>query len=1323
MKKILSLITLLFLSSLAFSQITLTSTVTNVTCFGSCNGSASVTATGGTAPYTFWTTNGANAPIISNLCAGQYTVYVLDATSTKDSITINITEPSQLSSITYANNVRCYGTATGTISVAGIGGNAPYTYLWSTIPSTLSTVPNVPIGTYTVIVTDANGCVTGNNVTVTEPTQITTTVTSIPVLCFGTATGTINVTNVSGGNPGYQYNLNGGPYQTSSLFTNNVFAGTYVVGVKDANNCTSTQTVQVNQPSQLIATISATNVTCFGLSNGAASVIVTGGTPAYTYSWTGTGGNSYISNNLPIGNYGVAITDANGCVVTQSVSILQPTQLTSSISSITNVSCNGYADGNVNIIVSGGTGAYAHLWSNGINVSHATNLFAGVYTYTVTDINGCSSSQSVTISQPPPMTMSVTHTNVSCFGDCNGQVQISNVTGGVAPYTYHTMSSSPQANPLLTGLCAGTYTVYTKDVNNCEYAMMAIINQPTQIIATTTFTNATCGQTNGSICAIVNGGTLPYNIIWNNLSNSICNNNLPAGAYSYTVVDAQGCDGIANKIISSTGGPLVSIVSQTNVSCFGLSNGGANVSVTGGTAPYTYSWTQTSTNSPTLSLVSSGIYDVIVTDATGCVGTQSVVITQPSQLLVYTYSQPECGGGMCNGSINATINGGSGPYTYSWSTGATTANYLPGLCAGMYSVQVTDMMGCVASQTALVNQTLPITIIPSYTNASCGGACDGVISMTVSGGNPVYNFNWTPNLPNAAFANNLCPGSYSVVVTDIVGCTGTNPFTISSPAVNSISNVTLSTLSIKETCSNSYDGSIDLSITGSNSGPFTYQWNNGATSQDIFNLNSNIYSVTVFDAAMNCLTIQDTIIADGTNCGVITGKVFIDNNTDCINNNGDIDFNSALIVVNPGNRYGYTNAAGNYTISNLPYGNYTTSLLYSNGVLIPTPTCSTTINTTVNSGMQISNNNDFSIEYNSNTQPDMQVWGYSSPVVPGFIAHFTYQLSNLNNVNGTGLFKVVLPYNFINNITTASPNTYSLSGDTIIWNFNNITYSSGGTYFGVDFYVPVGTTLGSVISTCMYAQPNITDLNYANNTYCYSRSVTGSFDPNDKTVSPVGFGPYNEIHPFETDLTYLIRFQNTGNGPAVNIVVKDTLSPNVDVNTFEMLGSSHNYNIEILPGNILKWKFNNIMLPDSNSNEPGSHGYIQYRIKHTVGNLPGTQIKNTAYIYFDFNEPVVTNTALNTIEYVTSISAQSNSNDGWNVYPNPSTGALYIVNSNTIKEESQIQVLNSIGQTVFEETISSNYKNIDLSKLNNGVYFVKITSDKNTTVKKIILRK
>jgi uncharacterized repeat protein (TIGR01451 family) len=554
-------------------------------------------------------------------------------------------------------------------------------------------------------------------------------------------------------------------------------------------------------------------------------------------------------------------------------------------------------------------------------------------------------------------------------------------------------------------------------------------------------------------------------------------------------------------------------------------------------------------------------------------------------------------------------------------------------------------------------------------------------------------------------------------VSDWVGCTSVSSVYISSG--NPIPNVTVTNTLYNETCYLTGDGAIDISITGSNPGPFTYQWNTGATTQDLTNISSGIYFFTIYDSSTNCITLQNSISSVGINCGTVSGNIFSDNNSDCLNNVGDFNINNAQIIVNPGNRLGYSNTNGDYIINSLPYGTY--SITANTPTNSYSATCNTTYTAVVNIGTPNSINNNFAREIVPPTQPDLVVSAFSNGIVPGFNFRMNYVLYNYNTFNANGLFKVTLPSAFIPNITNAFPAAYTLAGDTVIWNFSNLNNIGWNVNFYIDFTVPLSTPLGSLFTTCMWAQPTVTDLNYVNNTTCYQRLVTGSFDPNDKTVSPVGFGANGDIAATETDLTYLIRFQNTGNGPAVNIYVKDTLSPNVDVNTFEMLGSSHNYMLDVLPGNVLSWKFNNIMLPDSNSNEPGSHGYIQYRIKRTNNNTPGTQIKNTAYIYFDFNEPVVTNTAINTIETITGIKSSSSTNDEWNVYPNPSTGVLYIVNSSAVKEASQIQVINSIGQTVLEETIASNYKNIDLSKLNNGVYFVKIVSDKYSVIKRVVL--
>lgn len=764
-------------------------------------------------------------------------------------------------------------------------------------------------------------------------------------------------------------------------------------------------------------------------------------------------------------------------------------------------------------------------------------------------------------------------------------------------------------------------------------------------------------------------------------------------------------------------------ISKQDASCYGLSNGCAVATASGGQAPYSYYWPLTSTISATMCLVAAGQYSVIVTDALTNTISAVVTITEPGQLTSYSSSISSCNNG-CTGIANIIPFGGTAPYMYAWQNSINTTNTASNLCVGMTTYTITDANGCQETNSVMINPSQLSTIVTS-TSSPCGNSCQASAMVTLSGGVYPYSYSWaspSANMGTTSVINNLCDGSYTVTVTDGYGCIATNIATITSPTASTISGLTTTITAFNETCIGTGDGSINVSIGGSNPGPFIYQWNNWQTTEDILNLNSGIYHLTIYDSGMNCLVLTDTVAATGLNCGFISGNVFMDNNGDCIKNSGDNNFQSALIIINPGNKYGYTNTNGDYIVNNLPFGTYTLSSNYASGNIITT--CNTNIITSINSGTQNSQNNNFSIGFNTTTQPDMQISCWNQGIVPGFVCRMNYYLNNLNNVSAFGLFKVTLPSAFIPNITSASPATYTISGDTVIWNFSNVTYNNTSQFFYVDFTTPLSTPLGSIFTSCAYAQPTVTDFNPANNTYCYQRTVTGSFDPNDKSVSPVGDGATGEIPHIVTDLTYLIRFQNTGNGPAVNIMVLDTLSPNVDVSTFQMLSASHNYNVEILDGNILKWKFNNIMLIDSNANEPASHGYIQYRIKRAPDYTPGLQIKNTAYIYFDFNEPVVTNTALNTIAYIIGIKSSSSNNNEWAIYPNPSTGTLYIANTSSVSgEQTSIQVLNSIGQTVYEETITSNYKTIDLSKLNNGVYFVKIISEKQTTVKRIVLSK
>ncbi len=1154
--------------------------------------------------------------------------------------------------------------------------------------------------------------------------QITLTVTATNVSCFGGATGSATVTPTGGIAP-YTYSLTAPPQSNGTGAFSGLLAGTYTVIVNDAMTTTNSITFTITESTALVATTTATNELCQGTASGAIDVVVSGGTPPYLYN---IAGGPYVSTSLfpnqPAGVQVVSVKDANNCITTQTAVVIPTTAFSASVTSINNVSCFGINDGSATASPIGGIGGpYSYSWTpSGQSSLTAINLSPGTHTVTITNFGGCTATTTVNITQPSPLTAIVNANNVRCFGTNTGTVSVAG-TGGNAPYSY--LWTSPLTSTLATvsNVGIGVYFVDITDANGCSITQTVAVTQPTQLMATASATSANCGQSDGAICANVTGGTVgPYTFLWSNLSTTQCLSLVPAGIYTVTVTDANLCTFSFAGLVNSVGGPTVSISSQTNNICFGLCNGAAIASANGGTTPYMYSWNSGQVTSTATNLCAS-IYNVTVTDATGCIGTASVNITQPVMPLTafINGSNTTCFGA-CNGSASVVSTGGVGAINYTWNTAPPqNGQTINSICPGNWTCIVTDQNGCTAAASVTIGSSQTFSTNITQIIGTCGTTCNGSAKINTIGGNAPYTISSTGPLNINTFnPTNLCAGIYTVTATDINGCSFMNMLTINSLGSNTITNVTAITTSYDETCLQTSDGAIDLTITGSNPGPFTYLWNNGATAQDLNNISSNNYWVTILDGSSNCLVLRDTVNAIGTNCGTISGNVFIDNNSDCIKNAGDNNSNNTQIIANPGNRIGYTNFNGDYIFYNLPFATYTITSSTTANMLA---TCVTTLNTTLNSVTPNSINNNFAKEYIPITQPDIYVSAWSQGIVPGFVCRVNYLVYNYNTFNANGIFKATLPSAFIPNITNAFPAAYTLSGDTIIWNFANISYTGWYPNFYVDFTTPLSTQLGSTFTSCMWAQPTVTDLNYVNNTTCYQRLVTGSFDPNDKTVSPVGVGANGDIAATETDLTYLIRFQNTGNGPAVNIYVKDTLSPNVDINTFEMLGSSHNYMIDVLPGNILRWKFNNIMLPDSNSNEPASHGYIQYRIKRTNNNTPGTQIKNTAYIYFDFNEPVVTNTAINTIETITGIKSSYNTNDEWNVYPNPSTGALYIVNSSSVKEESQIQVINSIGQTVLEETITSNYKNVDLSKLNNGVYFVKILSDKHNVIKRVVLSK
>ena len=355
---------------------------TNVACNGGTTGSATVSASGGTGTLSYsWAPSGGAAATATGLTAGTYTVTVTDANGCMATRSFTITEPTAINTaVGSQTNVSCNGGSNGSASVVPSGGTPGYTYSWAPSGGTAATATGLTAGTYTVTVTDANGCMATRSFTITEPTAINTAVGSqTNVSCNGGSNGSASVVP-SGGTPGYTYSWSpsGGTAATATGLT----AGTYTVTVTDANGCMATRSFTLTEPTAIDTAVgSQTNVSCNGGSNGSASVVPSGGTPGYTYSWLPSGGTAATATGLTAGTYTVTVTDANGCMATRSFTITEPTAINTAVGSQTNVSCNGGSNGSASVVPSGGTPTYTYSWSpSGGTAATATGLTAGTYT-------------------------------------------------------------------------------------------------------------------------------------------------------------------------------------------------------------------------------------------------------------------------------------------------------------------------------------------------------------------------------------------------------------------------------------------------------------------------------------------------------------------------------------------------------------------------------------------------------------------------------------------------------------------------------------------------------------------------------------------------------------------------------------------------------------------------------------------------------------------------------------------------------------------------------------------------------------------------------
>ncbi|MBL4658406.1 MAG: SprB repeat-containing protein, partial [Flavobacteriales bacterium] len=489
-------------------------------------------------------------PTATGLAAGNYVVSVTDANSCEFSDSATVNEPTVLVIATDSTDVLCNGGSTGTATAIPSGATPGYAYQWNAAAGsqTTPTATGLIAGAYTVVVTDLNSCVDSAVATVVEPDSLASVDSITNVSCFSFLDGTVDVV-MSGGALSYAYQWDVAAASQTTAMATGLIAGTYTLIVTDTNACQYFDTVVVTEPTEIITTTSTTDALCNGDSTGTATASVTGGVPGYLYQWDSAALNqtTATATALSMGPYQVVVTDTTGCKDSVIANVNEPTALAGTTSNVTNVSCFGFTDGDILISPSGGLPTYTYLWdaaAGGQTTALATALAAGTYTYTISDTNACTFVDSVTVTEPAVLTITMDSSDVLCFGGSTGTATAA-PGGGTAPYAYFwDAAAGNQTTATATGLITGTYLVIVTDSNNCVDSALSGVGEPAILtIGTDSTSDAGCyGAFDGSISVSGTGGILPYAFLWDAAAASQITSTatgLAAGAYTVVLTDSN----------------------------------------------------------------------------------------------------------------------------------------------------------------------------------------------------------------------------------------------------------------------------------------------------------------------------------------------------------------------------------------------------------------------------------------------------------------------------------------------------------------------------------------------------------------------------------------------------------------------------------------------------------------------------------------------------------------------------------------------------------------------------------------------------------------
>ena len=919
--------------------------------------------------------------IFYNLFPGTYVARVIDAggSSSQDTVVVSqATNPLNVTS--FSSDVSCFNGHNGQISVLADSGALPYSFYLDGVlnPNPIpydSVFTNLSSGTYVVSVVDDNSCLYRDTVQIGVPLfPLISLAQSKLVICANSSDG-LAVGSGAGGTPPYSYEWFDNSF--TSFSTNdtafNLSAGSYYLEVTDANGCDTFSTVQVIAPqTSLSGSPQVFGVACKGDSTGMIVGDATGSWAPYKYYWIDNLGDTLRStsykigrdtlSNLASGVYNLHVYDAQDCFVSYGISVGEPATNLSidSISVVQTIACYGDSDGSARMFVSGGMPNYSYMWDSGETGLIAQNLSSGYRHVSLTDDWGCTVMDSIYISENPEIqpTVSLVQT-VSCYGLSDGIVTVSS-TGGVGSHIFFwsTDSVGHTNNPDTVSLLAeGSYYVTTQDALGCEVLDTIYVSEPEPLtMQASALAWISCfGADDGLAYATGQGGNTPYTFTWdsnNQVGDTI--NTITPGTHVVTVVDDRGCT--ANDTVYMYEPDSLQINIDTSLTiwpyCIGVNSASLTSVVLGGTAGYTYLWDDNLV-APQLTATAShllaGIYTVTVTDARGCTASDTEDIDSTTNTMsssINILSNVSCFGGN-DASVEAITLGAHAPYSYQWfgpNGFYSTTSSISSLYAETYSVNVSDTNNCTVNTS--INLTEPAALIftsLASTDATCLGACDGTIEISLTGGTAPYtghaqNNNTGNSLMNLLSGDSLfggvCAGDYTISLSDAHGCSselligGNDQQTIN--ALDTIEVAVNAGLSISIFCNGDSTGEVVLdSLLYDMS--YTYNWYEatdpstslGNTSQ-ITNLGAGAYVIEA--NYLGCFA-RDTMVLTEPNPINITGLI---SHLLCYGDtDGAVDVNitgGTPSSSSNGYTYLWSNNEISEDISNLTAGSYTVTV-------------------------------------------------------------------------------------------------------------------------------------------------------------------------------------------------------------------------------------------------------------------------------------------------------------------------------------------------------------------------------------------------------------